>query len=116
MPFILTDETAADILIFWMESSDGSISYWEDEAVKEVLAGMDYTMQTYRDTLVHLGALSTERLNKLIEEARAYAAEKYTPEQKKRLIHLLEVISDSDDKGKIEKNKLQQLREEFGLA
>ena len=43
-PYALTDETSIDTLIFWIESSDGAISYAEKEAVKRVLNNMKYDM------------------------------------------------------------------------
>lgn len=116
MEFTLNDETAADVLIFWIESSDGSISYWEDEAVREALSKMDYNMRTYRDTIIHLGALSTERLEEIIKEAREYVKTNYTNGQKKDLIDLLVTIAGADSNaGKIEQEKLQNLQDELGV-
>lgn len=115
MSFVITDETAVDILIFWLESSDGAISYWEDEAVKDVLSGMDYSMETYRETLVHLGALSTSKLEELIKEAREYARTHFTNEQKQNLIQLLRAISGAVRTGDFEHEKLAELKKELGV-
>ena len=69
MSYSLTDETSIDTLIFWIESSDGSISYAEQKAVKRVLENMNYDMSTYHKTLSHIGAMSTENVSEMVEDA-----------------------------------------------
>ena len=114
--FSLTDETAIDVLIFWIESSDGAISYQEDQAVKRVLENMEYSMSTFRETMSHIGALSTEGLEEVEEDAINYVKKNFSDEGKKLSYSLLEAIAGSD--GKIQSDaqkKLTHLKKELGL-
>lgn len=115
--FSLTDETAIDVLIFWIESSDGAISYDEKKAVQDVLSNMNYTMDTYHDTISHLGALSTEHLREVEEEAIQYVKKHFSDDGKKLTYQLLYSVASSDGSpSAVEKEKLKKLNEEFGLS
>lgn len=62
--YALTDETSIDTLIFWIESSDGSISYKEQEAVKRILSNMKYDMETFQKPCLRFLQWEQTRLNK----------------------------------------------------
>lgn len=114
--FSLTDETAIDVLLFWIESSDGAISYEEDKAVQDVLSNMQYTMSTYRKTISHLGALSTEHLKEVEKEALEYVKKHFSDDGKKLTYQLLYSVANCDGKAtEREKEKLQIMKDEFGL-
>ena len=42
--FELNKEKALDVLIWWVEGSDGSIDFQEEQKVKEVLNDINYSM------------------------------------------------------------------------
>ncbi len=115
--FSLTDETAIDVLIFWIQSSDGAISYEEHETVKDVLSNMEYTMNTYNDTVMKLGALSTEHLKEVEAEAIDYIKRNFSDDGKKLTHQLLYAVASSDGPiGDGEKEKLKTLSSELGLS
>ena len=114
--YTLTDETAIDVLIFWIESADGSISFKELDAVKRVLATMNYDLSTYNETLGHISAMSTEHLHEIAKEARDYIKSNFSDEGQQLTYGLLEAIATSD--GKItpsEEEKLATIKAEFGI-
>lgn len=114
--FSLTDETAIDVLIFWIESSDGAISYSEQNAVKDVLSNMEYTMRTYHDTISHLGALSTEGLHEVEKDAIDYVKKHFSDEGKKLTHQLLYSVASSDGTpNSDEKKKLDHFKSEVGI-
>ena len=114
--YTLTDETAIDVLIFWIESADGSISYSEIGAVERVLDQMKYDMSTFNDTLGHISAMSTEHLHEVADEAIDYIKTNFSDRGQQLVYSLLEAIAASD--GKIistEETKLKKIKEEFGV-
>lgn len=114
--YTLTDETAVDVLIFWIESTDGSISFSEQETVKRVLDNMKYDLSTYQSTLSHIGAMSTSHVAEIIQEAITYVRSNFTDEGKKLTFNLLDAIAHCDGKvssGNTE--KLTQLKKELGV-
>ncbi|MTI89044.1 MAG: hypothetical protein FH748_13890 [Balneolaceae bacterium] len=114
--FSLTDETAIDVLIFWIESSDGTISYSEQKAVQDVLSSMKYTMKTFNQTISHLGALSTEHLKEVEAEAIQYVKKHFSDEGKRLTYQLLYSVASSDGTPSTEeKKKLEHLQNELGL-
>lgn len=114
--FSLTDETAIDVLIFWIESSDGTISYEEDEAVKRILSNMEYSMKTFRETLSHLGALSTEGLHEVEEDAINYIKSNFSDDGKKLTYNLLETVAATEGGISDEaREKLDELKGQLGL-
>lgn len=114
--FPLTDETAINVLIFFVGGSDGSTSYEEQEAVKRALNNMEYSMKTYRETLSHLGALSTEDLHKVEDEAIRYANTNFSQKAKKLVFTLLEAIADSEGGiSKEEQKKLDIIKSRIGV-
>ncbi len=116
MSYSLTDETSIDTLIFWIESSDGSISYKEQQAVKRVLEHMNYDMSTYQKTLSHIGAMSTDHVTEMVEDAISHIKSNFSDDGKKLTYQLLENIAACD--GSItskEQEKLTKIKEEFGI-
>lgn len=115
-PFSLTDETAIDVLIFWIESSDGSISYEEESAVKRIMDNMHYEMETYHKTLSHLNALSTEGIKEAESDAIEYISRNFSDRRRQLTYSLLETIATSDSKlSKSEEEKLEMLKKSWGL-
>lgn len=114
--FSLTDETAIDVLIFWIESSDGAISFEEESAVKRVMDNMHYDMKTYRKTLSHLNALSTEGIQEVEKDAVEYVQRNFSDRRRQLSYQLLESIATSDNKvHEDEQKKLDTLKEAWGL-
>lgn len=114
--FSLTDETAIDVLIFWIESSDGAISYHEDKAVERALDNMEYSMETFRKTISDLGALSTKGLQEVEADAIQYVNKHFSDEGKRLTYSLLEAIANSNGSiGKEAKKKLDQLKNDLGI-
>lgn len=116
MAFELDDEKALDILIWWIESTDGSIDYSEKQAVKKVLEEMNYSLETfYQKTVMHLGAMGTDELNDLIQRALNWAGENYTEVQKKRALALLKVIAKEGDDNEEQQVKLNKIEKAFSV-
>ena len=114
--YTLTDETAIDVLIFWIESADGSISYTERDAVKRVLANMKYDMSTYNDTFSHISAMSTEHLHEIVDEAVDYIKSNFSDRGQQLVYSLLDAVAGSDGKiSKSEEEKLSRIKSEFGV-
>lgn len=114
--FSLTDETAIDVLIFWIESSDGAISYDEDKAVKRALDNMEYSMTTFRQTLSDLGALSTKGLKEVEEDAINYVKKNFSDDGKRLTYTLVEAVAASGGGvGQDAQKKLDHLKGELGL-
>lgn len=114
--YTLTDETAIDVLIFWIQSADGSISFKEQEAVQRILANMNYDLSTYNQTLSHISAMSTEHLFQIAEEAMDYIKSNFSDRGQQLVYSLLDAIANSD--GKIndeEEKKLAKIKSEFGV-
>ncbi len=114
--FALTDETAIDTLIFWIESSDGSISYAEKETVKRILENMQYDMTTYNKTLNQIAAMSTDDVKKMANEAVDYINHNFSDDGKKLTYNLLEAVAACDgDISGAEKKKLSAIKSELGV-
>jgi len=114
--YSLTDETSIDVLIFWIQSADGSVSFKEADTVKRVLDNMDYDLSTYHQTLSHLGAMSLEHIHDAVHDAISHVKSNYSDEGQKMVFNLLDAIACSDAKIKPdEKKKLDQIRSEFGF-
>lgn len=118
MPFKLNNEKATDVLIWWIEGSDGSIDYREEEAVKKVLKDVSYSLETfYQETLMHIGALGTEQLKELVEKAINWGSEHFDNHRKQRTIALLYVIAESDGKiSKGQQEKIDRIKNAFGVG
>ena len=94
MPLKLDNEKATDVLIWWVEGADGSIDYDEERAVKRALKDLNYSLETYYgETLLHIGALGTEKLKELVDKAIQWGAEHFDTHRKKRTVALLETIA-----------------------
>lgn len=114
--YTLTDETAVDVLIFWIESTDGSISFSERETVIRVLENMKYDLSTYQSTLSHIGAMSTSHVSEIIEEAIRYVRSNFSDEGKVLTYNLLDAIAHCE--GKVSSGnttKLSRLKKELGV-
>lgn len=118
MPFELNNEKATDVLIWWVEGSDGSIDYDEEEEVKRILEEMSYSPETfYEETLLHISGLSTEHVKELVERSIAWAKEHFDETHKKLTVSLLENVALSN--GKItdeQKEKIDRVAAEFGIG
>lgn len=117
MPFELNDEKATDVLIWWVEGADGSIDYREEEAVKQVLEDVSYSLETfYQDTMLHLSGLSNEHLSELVEKAIDWGTANFDDHRKQRTVALLYVIAECN--GKIteeQQEKIDQIKISFGV-
>jgi uncharacterized tellurite resistance protein B-like protein len=114
--YALTDETSIDTLIFWIESSDGSISYSEQKAVKRILQNMNYDMNTYHKTMSQISAMGIEDVEKMANEAVDHINRSFSDDGKKLTYNLLEAIASCD--GKItasEQAKLDAIKSELGV-
>jgi len=114
MSFDLTDEKAIDILIWWIESSDGSIDYREEEAVEVLLDEMDYSMDSYyKVARLKISGLSTDKIGQLVDEAISWGAKHFSAKRKKNVLNLLEQIAESNGITPEEKGKLKQVEQAF---
>ena len=117
MSFELDKEKVMDVLIWWIEGTDGSIDYREDEAVRRVLKDMDYSLDTfYEDTLMHISGLSNEKMSTLIDKSIEWGSKRYDGHQKKHALALLGNIAASN--GNItngQQKKLDKIKGEFGV-
>lgn len=118
MAFELNKEKALDVLIWWIEGSDGSIDYREEETVKKALSDMNYSMETYyEDTLMHIGGLSNENLKKLVDRSIKYGKNNYSEHEKQKTIALLHAVAESN--GHItdgQQEKIERLKKAFGVS
>lgn len=117
MSFELNDEKAMDVLIWWIEGADGSIDYREEETVKEVLQDISYSLETYyQETLMHLGGLGMEDLNKLVEKAIHHGKNNFDHHRKQVALALLVTIAEANENVVTEqKEKIDRVRKAFGL-
>lgn len=114
--YSLTDETSIDVLIFWIESADGSISYTEQSAVKRVLENMKYDMSTYHQTMSHIGAMSSENIKNVVNDAIDHIKSNFSDEGQQLVYNLLDTIANCDAKvGTREQEKLAHIKSEFGV-
>lgn len=117
MSFDLDNEKATDVLIWWVEGSNGSIDYSEKQAVKEILEDISYSLETfYQETLQHIGALGNDELDELVEEAIEWGAEHFDHHRKQVTLALLQVIAESD--GKVtsgQQDKIEEVQKRFGI-
>jgi len=117
MSFELTDEKAIDVLIWWVEGADGSIDYSEEQAVKEALADMDYSLETYyQETLEYIGALGTDQLDDLVNRAVEWASNKFDHHKKQVTLALLSAIAECNGKvSSSQQGKLDKIQDAFGI-
>lgn len=117
MSFELTDERATDVLIWWVAGADGSIDYREEKTVNKVLEDINYSLATYyEETMMHLGSLSTENLNKLVDRAIEWGRDNFDEYRKKRTVALLHVIAECNGEIKDrEQKKIDRIKKAFGL-
>lgn len=117
MSFELTDEKATDVLIWWIEGTDGSIDYREDEAVRRVLTDMNYSLETfYEDTMLHISGLSNEHMKELIDQSIEWGNRHFNESRKKLTLVLLGTIASSNgDITADQQEKLDLIKKEFGI-
>ncbi len=114
--YALTDETSIDTLIFWIESSDGSISYYEEVTIKRILDNMQYDMTTYHQTLSQIGAMSTEHVKEMVEQAIDHIKRSFSDDRRQLIYSLLEAIAACDGKiSDAEQSKLESIKSELGV-
>lgn len=117
MTFKLNHEKATDVLLWWVEGADGSIDYREEEAVANILEEMDYSLETfYQETFSYIGALSTEHIKDLVDDAVEWADEHFSDQRKKLTIILLErVASCTGEITKEQREKIDRVKKQFGM-
>lgn len=116
MAFEFNNEKALDVLIWWVEGSDGSMTYEEEQKVKEVLSDMNYSKVYYQDTLMYIGSLPTDKLSDLVDNAIAYGKKNFSERDKQKVVALLYAIAKSDgDFTEGEEEKLDRIRSEFNV-
>lgn len=114
--YSLTDETSIDVLIFWIESSDGSISFAEQATVKRALENMRYDFSTFQTTLSHIAAMSTQSMLELVDEAIDHVKSSFSDDGQRMVYQLLDAVASCDGKlNKTEIEKLNHVKEEFGI-
>ena len=114
--FSLTDETSIDVLIFWIQSADGSISFKEEETVKRIIANMNYDLGTYHQTLSYLGAMSVDHMNDAVKDAIDHIKSSFSDDGQKMVFNLLDAIATCDSRIKVtEQKKLDHIKSEFGF-
>lgn len=113
--FELNDESAIDLLIFWVEGADGLINYDENREINHILEDLNYSPKNFQHTLNHLNGLTTKHIDELIEKAVIYS-KKYSEDKKRYIIALLQSIAEVDgEMSKPEREKLEQLRHAYEL-
>lgn len=117
MPFELNNEKATDVLIWWIEGSDGSIDYREEEAVKRVLSDVSYSLETfYEETMLHLSGMSTEDLKGLVEKSIEWGKNNFDDHRKQRTVALLYAIAEADEKiDPDQQEKIDRIKKAFGV-
>lgn len=117
MAFEFNNEKALDVLIWWIEGSDGSMAYEEEQKVKEVLSDMSYSKDIYyQDTLMYIGSLPTEKLSDLVDDAIAYGKKNFSGHDKQKAVALLYAIAQSDgDLTEREQEKMDRIKNEFDV-
>lgn len=118
MALELNGEKALDVMIWWVEGSDGSIDFYEEEAVENALEDMNYSPKTYyEETMMHIGGLGTDNLKKLVDDAIQYGSEHYSKHDKQKAVALLHAVAESN--GKItegQQEKIDRIKREFGVG
>ena len=113
--FELNDESAIDLLIFWVEGADGLINYEESKEINHILEDLNYSPKNFQHTLNYLNGLTTQHIDDVIEKAIVYS-KKYDDEKKRYILALLQSIAEVDGNiSKPEREKLDQLRDAFEL-
>ncbi len=113
--FELNDESAIDLLIFWVEGADGLINYEENREINHILEDLNYSPENFQHTLNHLNGLTTKHIDELVEKAVIYT-KKYSEDKKRYIIALLQSIAEVDgNMSKPEREKLDQLRNAYEL-
>ncbi len=118
MAFELNGEKALDVLIWWVEGSDGSIDFYEEEAVEQILKDMNYSPKTYyEETMMYIGGLGTDKLKALVDDAIHYGSKHYSTHEKQKAVALLHAVAASN--GSItegEQEKIDRIKREFGVG
>ncbi len=113
--FELNDESAIDLLIFWVEGADGLINYDENREINHILEDLNYSPENFQHTLNHLNGLTTKHIDELVDKAVIFT-KKYSEDKKRYIIALLQSIAEVDgEMSKPEREKLEQLRNAYEL-
>ncbi|MGD8427062.1 MAG: hypothetical protein PVH63_05490 [Balneolaceae bacterium] len=117
MSFELSDEKAIDVLIWWVEGADGSIDYSEEQAVKNALKDINYSLETYyQETLQHIGALGTDQLDQLVDEAVEWGSKHFDHHKKQVTVALLNAIAECNGEvSSAQQEKLDRITNVFGV-
>lgn len=114
--YTLTVEHVIDLLIFWVAGSNGQIEYDENKEISKILEDLSYEPIGFQETINYLNGLKTSEIDALIGKA-AEKANTFKKERKRYLIILLRNVAQSDGHiTKSEQQKLDQLKEKWGLA
>lgn len=118
MAFKLNEEKALDVLIWWVEGSDGSIDFYEEDAVEKVLKDMNYSPETYyEETRIHIAGLGTENIKKLVNESILYGSTHFSDHRKQQAIALLYAVAESNgDISEGQQEKIDKLKRAFGTG
>lgn len=118
MAFELNEEKALDVLIWWVEGSDGSIDFHEEEAVENNLADMNYSPETYyEETMMHIGGLGTDKIKELVDESIQYGSTHFSEHRKQQAIALLYAVAESNgDISEGQQEKIDRIKKAFGTA
>ncbi|HKJ46700.1 MAG TPA: hypothetical protein VJ991_12795 [Balneolales bacterium] len=114
--FELNDESAIDLLIFWVEGADGLMGYEEDKEVNEILNEMSYSPQNYQHTINYLNGLTTKHIDDKIDEAIEWT-KKYEEQKRRYILALLQNLAEIDGPmSKEEREKIDELHVRYGLS
>lgn len=118
MSFELNDEKALDVLIWWVEGSDGSIDFYEEEAVENILKDMNYSPETYyEDTVMHISGLSTEKIEELVDNSIQHGSTHYSKHEKEKVVALLYAVAESNrDITEGQQEKIDRVKQAFNVG
>lgn len=118
MSFELNDEKALDVLIWWVEGSDGSIDFYEEEAVEKILKDMNYSPETYyEDTMMHISGLSTEKIDELVDDSIQHGRANYSKHEKEKVVALLYAVAESNgDITDGQQEKIDRIKQAFNIG
>lgn len=118
MSFELNDEKALDVLIWWVEGSDGSIDFYEEEAVEKILQDMNYSPETYyEDTMMYISGLSTEKIDELVDKSIQHGSTNYSKHQKEKAVALLYAVAESNgDITDGQQEKIDRVKQAFDVG
>ena len=66
-----------------IQSADGSISFKEEETVQSLFETMNYDLNIFLETVSHLGAMSVEHLEEVVNDAIDHVKSSFRDDGKK---------------------------------